>query len=194
MTEIIKRIVGIMSICSLLVIFQSTGLFAGPANFVGVDKCKACHSNVKIGGAQYKVWEATKMAKAMETLKPGAAADAKTKAKLDPQKDYTTDPKCLKCHTTGYGQPGGFESMEKTPKLANVGCEACHGAGSDYRSPKIMSVKAYKENREAARKAAIAAGMIIPDEKTCTTCHNEENPVHKPFNFAEYKEKIKHWK
>jgi len=123
-----------MSICSLLVIFQSTGLFAGPANFVGVDKCKACHSNVKIGGAQYKVWEATKMAKAMETLKPGAAADAKTKAKLDPQKDYTTDPKCLKCHTTGYGQPGGFVSPEKTPQLKNAGCEVCHGPGSEHVS------------------------------------------------------------
>ncbi|MFQ6033286.1 MAG: cytochrome c family protein [Candidatus Bipolaricaulia bacterium] len=101
---------------------------------------------------------------------------------------------CGKCHTTGYGEPGGFESMEKTPGLANVQCEACHGAGSGYRSPKIMSVKAYKADREAAHKAVLEAGLIIPDEKTCTKCHNEESPFYKPFNFAEYKEKIKHWK
>lgn len=191
-----KRIIGLSSIGILFFIFLFPVVVvnAGPPSYVGATKCKACHSNPKIGGTQYKDWQTFKMAKALETLKPGVAADAKTKSGLDPQKDYTTDAKCLKCHTTGYGQPGGFESMEKTPDLAGVGCDACHGPGSEYRSAKIMSVKAYKENREAARKAAIAAGLVIPDEKTCTTCHNPENPVHKPFNFAEYKEKIKHWK
>jgi hypothetical protein len=172
-------------------------VYGGEASYVGVKKCKACHSKEKMGGTQYKVWETLKMAKSMETLKPGVAADIKTKAGLDPEKDYTTDPKCLKCHTTGYGKPGGFESMEKTPTLANVGCEACHGPGSNYRSPKIMSVKAFKENWDEAHKKAVAAGLVRPvGEEVCTKCHNEENPVEKlfKFDFAEYKEKIKHWK
>lgn len=36
---------------------------------------------------------------------------------------------CYGCHTTGYGKRTGFESLEKTPHLKNVGCEACHGPG-----------------------------------------------------------------
>ncbi len=36
---------------------------------------------------------------------------------------------CFKCHTTGYGEPGGFRSREETPHLMNAGCEVCHGKG-----------------------------------------------------------------
>ena len=36
------------------------------------------------------------------------------------------------------------------------------------------------------------AGMVVPNEKTCTTCHNEESPTFKGFDFATYNEKIAH--
>ena len=39
---------------------------------------------------------------------------------------------CYPCHTTGYGQPGGFISLEETPHLKNAGCEVCHGPGAEH--------------------------------------------------------------
>jgi hypothetical protein len=148
---------------------------ANAAEYVGVAKCKMCHSTKALGGIQYKLWEQTKHAKAMDALKAAGEAE---------------NPKCLKCHTTGYGQPAVAGA-----DLNNVQCEACHGAGSNYRSMKIMNKKAFKENKAAAQKRAIEAGLIFPPtEEVCVKCHNKESPNFKGFDFATYKEKIKHWK
>jgi len=149
------------------------------AEYVGVKKCKMCHMK------QYKAWKKTSMAKSFENLKPGVKAELKKKAGLDPNKDYTHDPKCLKCHTTGYGEPGGFKSIEETPKMINVQCEGCHGPGSEYR--KIMKNKKFK------LADAKAAGLRIPseDEKGCLRCHGGESPFNEKvdpkykFNFKE---------
>ena len=146
------------------------------AKFTGSAKCRACHF------AQNKSWDATRMAKAFDLLKPNAAAEARKKAGLDPAKDYTADPACLACHTTGYGKPGGFVSAAETPDLAGVQCEACHGAASEYLKPGKMTLS----NREYKRTDLVAAGLLLQSAANCAAlCHNEKSPTHKPLNYEE---------
>lgn len=135
------------------------------AEYLGAKKCKMCHIK------QYKSWAKTTMSDSFENLKPGIKAEAKKKAGLDPDKDYTTDPDCLRCHTTGYGKPGGFVSIEETPKLAGVQCEECHGAGSEFRA--LM-----KKDKKFKLADVRALGLIIPsdDEAGCMVCHGADSP------------------
>jgi len=125
--------------------------------FVGArDGCRRCHLK------EYRSWEKTPHATAHETL----------------EGEDATKAECLTCHTTGMGEPGGFVSMAETEKLAGVQCEACHGAGSDYRDRDIMK----------DRDASIAAGLKLPDAATCEGCHNEQSPTFKgDFDFETMK-------
>lgn len=146
--------------------------------YVGVKKCKTCH--IKI----YKTWKETGHAKAFEVLNPGVRAEAKKKAGLDPQKDYTSDVSCIECHTTG-----------NSTMLKGIHCEACHSAGKGYTSPKIMNKKKWKADPEKQRKLALEAGLVVkPNENNCKSCHNEKSPTFKPFDYAKRYEEIKHKK
>ncbi len=168
----------------LLYLFLGLLLFGLPfmaytsEEYVGDRKCKVCH--IKI----HKSWRETPHAKAFEALNPGVKAEAKKKAGLDDQKDYTTDASCIQCHTTG-----------NSPLFPGIQCEACHAPGKKYTSAKIMNKKKYKANPEQQRKLALEAGLIIaPDEKNCTECHNEKSPTYQPFDFKARYEEVKHTK
>lgn len=157
----------------------------GAHAYVGSRKCKVCHIR------EHKSWEGTKMARSFELLKPGVAASAKTKAKLDPKKDYTGDKTCLPCHTTGYGKPGGFVDLATTPDLAGVGCETCHGAGGTYLQKEHMSLT----NKEYKKAALVAAGLVAAvSRELCDDCHNSKSPFFKDFDFEERKTKGTHEK
>lgn len=174
-----KILIGMLSILFIAASFVAFSSDADAAEYIGAKKCKACHIK------QFKSWKKTSMADSFETLKAGVKADAKKKAGMDPDKDYTHDAKCLKCHTTGYGKPGGFTSIEETPKLAGVQCESCHGPGSEYRG--IM-----KKNKKYKLAEVKAAGLVIPseDEAGCLECHGDDNPFKdRGWNFKEKLEK-----
>ncbi len=159
--------------------------------FVGQTACKQCHFK------EHKSWKKTVHAKALDLLKPGEAADAKKKANLDPQKDYSKDATCLPCHTTGYGQPGGYPEVkdawsEDEQKCADVnegvGCEACHGAGSQYIP--------FKKDHDGEYKRSEIAKLGLKTPVTaanCTGCHKAEgNPTVGPdykFDFETMKTK-----
>jgi hypothetical protein len=137
---------------------------ASEMKFVGPKKCAKCHQQ------QFASWSETRMARSFEVLRPGVKAKEKKMAKLDPSKDYTHDPKCLQCHTTGFGLVGGFVSIETTPDMAGVTCEACHGYGGVYAESIMRSDKPSFRVADARR-----AGLIYPpSEAVCIACHNSD--------------------
>jgi cytochrome c553 len=117
-------------------------------DYVGETKCKMCHK------AEYESWLTTKHAKAWASLKPEEQKKAE----------------CAECHITG--------KTASDSLLVNVGCEACHGPGADYKSMKIM--------KDA--KLAAEAGLMPITEETCTRCHNKKSPNFKEFDFAKAKD------
>lgn len=172
----------------LLTLLGLSAASGAGASYVGNKKCKMCHLK------EWQSWVETDMAKAYELLKPGAAGEAKTKAGLDPAKDYTHDATCLACHTTGYGKPGGFVNIETSPELAGVGCEMCHGPGGTYTQSQYMSL----QNKEYKRADVIAAGLNGTISKEhCFVCHNDKSPFVGPgyvFDFEANKTKGTHAK
>lgn len=118
--------------------------------FLTSSACRDCHEEA------YRVWEHSVHARAMATL---------VKANQD------FNPECVRCHTTGFGTPEGFQTARATPTLANVHCEACHGSAALH-----------------VLDAARPYGRVQP--RVCYTCHTKENSPE--FSFFKYWEEIKH--
>ncbi|MDR4505418.1 MAG: hypothetical protein MRK01_11610 [Candidatus Scalindua sp.] len=118
--------------------------------FTGNEVCSLCHNKI------YTHWQETEHAHAYETLL---------------QSGHQDDPECLFCHTIGMHYLSGFRTIESTPRMKDVGCESCHGPGSDH-----------KESQEK-EYGTVAA-------ESCTICHENE---HSPnFKFDDYWQKIAH--
>ncbi len=147
--------------------------------YMGALTCKMCHQKAE-EGEQFKLWSESLHAKAWEVLASDKAKEAGAKKGIaDPQ----NAPECLKCHVTAYGEPKeSYEKPDKWDPKLGVQCESCHGPGADYWKKETMKDK----------DKAIANGLIIPDEKTCTKCHNTDSPFYKEFKFDEFKAKIAH--
>src|SRR3972149_5236918 len=139
-----------------VVFFLDRGAIAAEkASFEGYKKCGGCHKSQK------DAWLETKHAKAMHSLKPGERKEEKKKAKLDTEKDYTQEKDCLTCHTTGFGDRGGYKasmSGKDAEYFGNIGCESCHGAGSIYRKKHSDAGKAFKATQKPSpRKELVDA-------------------------------------
>lgn len=161
----IKRILLVSAFALLLVSIASIQAGDNEFEYVGAKKCKICHK------PEFAKWEGMKHFKAFDNLPD----------------DKKSDPNCIKCHTTGYGKKAAAKAV-----LNHVGCEACHGPGSEYKSVKIMSKKLYKSQPDVQHQMSLDNGMIIPNEQTCQGCHNQECEHSQPFDFNERWEIIKH--
>jgi len=194
------RILLALGFSGLLCLLGPLGATTCPAfvkpEYKGAESCKKCHL------LQYETWRKSRMASSFEALKPcdleteegKRLAGRRKEGHLDPEKDYRKDPKCLKCHTTGYGEPGGYpaevteESRGLAAKREGVQCEACHGPGSLY-----IPFFAEKENEKYKRSEVQKLGLFLPNKDTCIRCHNRESPfAPEEFDFVELKKKGTH--
>jgi len=116
-------------------------------DYTGSKRCASCHFE------QFMAWKKTKHAEAFKNM---------------PDK-YKTDPACLKCHTTGYGQPSGFKDLASTPNLAGNTCETCHGPGSEHE--KISQKYAKKKLTAAEEKEVRDSIWLILPTNICIECH-----------------------
>lgn len=163
----------------LIITAGAFSLSAAEHRYIGADKCaKMCHK-VEKRGKQYQIWQKSKHAGAFKRLATDSSKDVAKKVGItgDPQKA----PECLRCHVTAYGVKK--ELVDSTCTYDDgVGCEACHGPGSEYRK-----LNAMKEHDKA-----VAAGLWEQKETICIKCHNKESPTYKPFDFEEAVKKQTH--
>lgn len=165
----------IFLVFSLAVVFMLTATTveaqkkAKKPKYVGYKKCGGCHVDERDS------WLDTSHAKTFDLLKPKIREEAKKKADLDPDKDYSEDEKCLPCHTTGYGESGGYKknlSEKKAKFLQGVTCEMCHGKGSLYRLMHRKAGNLFKKKGKAVpRKVLVKTGQNFDYEEACAVCH-----------------------
>jgi hypothetical protein len=136
------------------------------AQYEGRKKCSSCHRS------QYQSWRDTAHARALESLRPGVKPQAKRRAKLDPDKDYSADRDCVGCHVTGFGSEGGYDAQDPSQYLVGVGCESCHGPGSEYRLVHRKSGQTFERSGKATPRQILAdAGQEYRFEERCNACH-----------------------
>jgi tetratricopeptide (TPR) repeat protein len=164
------------------------------AQYIGAKRCKKCHFQ------QWKSWRDTRMASALDILRPTVRAEVKASRNLDPQTDYTADTLCLSCHTTGFGHPGGYQipppgdaaGARAAKEFAGVGCEGCHGPGSKFAT---IHEDIQANQRQYLQSELYEAGQYRVDVRVCVACHTVEAPCIDSgysFDFAERKEEGTH--
>lgn len=128
------------------------------ARYVGSDSCLQCHAE------EGETWHASAHSHAFSTLV---------------EKNSDADPTCLACHTVGFGTPSGYRRSFKKEKLTDVGCESCHGPGSEH-------VKAWQAGKVPSFKfRPLGAG-------DCMQCHHGE--FSRPFDWDRFWPLIEHGK
>ena len=141
-----------------------TDLLPTTADFVGSDACQSCHAQ------EFETWSGQAHAKAFATLE---------------SKGEAGNEACVTCHTTGLGKTGGYAmGGGNDPNLAAVGCESCHGPGSEHVA------------EGAARRGTILSLGDKCDScvilKICGSCHDDANDPGFRFEVQEKIDRQRH--
>lgn len=126
-------------------------------SYTGAKRCASCHFD------QYMTWKKSGHAKAFDML----------------TEKYQKDPKCLECHTTGYGITTGFKDFDATPALAGITCEVCHGPGSEHEKIAQPFAKVKKLTPEQEKAVRGSVWRMIP-KNVCVECHKVQGHKESP--------------
>ena len=139
------------------------------ARYVGVDVCGACHATTT-SALVYQDWKESPHSRAYSSLES-------TRAEEYLKVNQASLENCLQCHTT-LGREGANEFEEKL-NGDGVGCERCHGPGSEYVQTTLMKSSA----------SMLASGGSPGNLADCYACH-AENPLEEewacPFQEAPF--------
>ena len=128
-----------------------------PPAYESADQCGKCHEK------EYKQWLSTGHARSYATIKRVGRHE---------------DPECILCHTMGYGRQNGFFSMEETPALGAVTCQACHPVTGKHGAPGGEKIEEKFRSR------------TFIDARLCISCHGlVESP---DFDYYAYRPRISH--
>lgn len=151
-------------------------LAAQGAEYVGSQRCAACHSGQSRDNP-YITWLSSRHALAYWRLATDWARFlASIREEYKDIENPIEEQRCLKCHHAG-GQDEEARFAASFDKQEGVGCEACHGAGSDYAVDEIMR----------DREQFLKHGGVVPDERTCRSCHRDDR-----FDYATWLAKVAH--
>ena len=126
------------------------------ASYVGSSSCAQCHVE------ETHIWKKSGHGHAFQTLV---------------NKGSDADPTCIGCHTVGFGEPSGYQRSFGTSKLTDVGCESCHGPGSEH-------VRSWSQGK----KPSFEFRPLGPGD--CKSCHHGE--FSRPFDWETFWPQIAH--
>ncbi len=162
----------------------------GERKFVGSQLCQECHEK------EYTIWK--------EGLHGHVAKHSHAYATLEHPPNSrgsiprNHDPECLSCHVVGWNPQkyfpykSGFLSLEQTPELTDVGCENCHGPGSQHIAAENGDLDVDDDGIDQLREQMWIA--LKDAEKKCLECHDLDNSpaFQEPGAFETYWSKIEH--
>lgn len=119
--------------------------------FSSANQCQGCHAEI------FARWLTTDHAHAMASLV---------------EKGKESERGCIRCHSTGYGRPSGFVSLEVNPDLANVQCEQCHDPGTLHVLYQKTGDAGIADMGIGAIERAQSYGNVSPG--VCLKCHTPE--------------------
>ena len=160
------------------------------ASFVGSNACAECHKE------EYDIWKKTPHASAFLSLDPKNERHGFERLK---GVSRLFDPECVCCHVTGwnpedvYRYRSGYiaekfaanaEEINASKILKGVGCENCHGPGSQH-----IELANEGEDEQAAKLMRYTKEQANTNEG-CYKCHDLDNSPN--FEFEKYWPKIAH--